>query len=239
MSIYAFRSWKASRRGLLTGAFGVAWNNGTMHAECKAVPECEWPKVPPTLGCYCGFYGSVDVQDVIRSEGHWSIFGIVQMGGSVIPHETGFRSSEARIAALVRPPEIDSRPDILGTVQEFEAILSNPERLHEKHWQLQQEFADLFVNGQEKLETSYYIGWRTRPDDATDRDAEVEVWREYQDRLQHLVHQCRDHASRLHAHRARASWETVLSIYPNVAVFDSVEAALREFPLSDPKDYVK
>lgn len=88
--IIAWRSWTLSDRGLI-GAWRTTWTQSHLTAHCKAAKHHA-----PDWNCRCGIYGLKEIPQLLDDK----IIGLVELTGTVIEHEHGYRAEEAKITSL-------------------------------------------------------------------------------------------------------------------------------------------
>ena len=250
MSVYALRVWHRSfSEPELLGYQNYPWTDGVNVAQCKAGRHYRGvcpPDSIPNKQCMCGFWGSVDRESALKYVTHRHVSGIVQLGGMVLPRERGFNASHARIVALARPMDLGDRPRLLPTVQHWENIMSDPElaRLEQARQQARKFTEHASKHGRESAEqfrrNLYWVGggW-TKPEESSLADSQRELYEPYTAAVRDWTRRMDDFKQAVGDIVRLPSWADLLAHYPSVAAFESIDDALREFPLSDPKDYVK
>jgi hypothetical protein len=88
-----WRTWRWNGR-VLKGSFETEWPTDHMAADCAVCPD------PPGWECPCGIYAMKDPRTLRDTRTSSDILGKVELWGTVVEHEDGYRASHARITEL-------------------------------------------------------------------------------------------------------------------------------------------
>jgi hypothetical protein len=105
-SLYGLRSFRITRTGTLTGVvYPLPWRDGENLGRCAAFDQFSigWHQAG-TKRCLCGFYAYFGItENSANAHAAGKILGIIEGYGKVTYGDQGFRSSKARIVAIVNP----------------------------------------------------------------------------------------------------------------------------------------
>jgi len=125
---YAVRGW--SVRDTLVGhqLYGIKkkiWHRGQLYAECLVTMH-----EAPEYTCGCGIYCYKDAKSWIRGDYYnLPIWGIVELSGTIIEHENGYRAQHAKIVALYYNQDFMNPPDSSYRFNE-EIVISFTKEIH-------------------------------------------------------------------------------------------------------------